>query len=286
MYRFLLSRQWVVLTLIALILIPSMIWLGFWQLHRHEQRVARNDLIGASLSAPVVPVDELTAVGGEPADGDRYRRVTAEGTYDTDHQVVVRNRSSNDESIGYWVLTPLLRDDGTAVLVNRGWISSGDDPTAVPDVPAPPDGEVTVTGRLMPDETTGNTGIRERSGLPDGMVMMINSEERSAAMDGVPTLGGYLALTETSPAPADAAAQPELLKDPDHTSIGSHLAYAIQWWLFTAGVPVGWVILFRREIADQRAAAGKAAKKAAGAAGTPDAGPVAGKSTAGAGVTP
>jgi hypothetical protein len=32
------------------------------------------------------------------------------------------------------------------------------------------------------------------------------------------------------------------------------MAYAIQWWLFSAGVPVGWVVLVRRELRDRAAA--------------------------------
>ena len=40
-YRFLLSRQWVILTLVALLLIPTMIRLGIWQMHRYEERTAR-----------------------------------------------------------------------------------------------------------------------------------------------------------------------------------------------------------------------------------------------------
>ena len=30
------------------------------------------------------------------------------------------------------------------------------------------------------------------------------------------------------------------------------MAYAIQWWLFSAGVPVGWTVLVRRERRDRR----------------------------------
>lgn len=45
-----------------------------------------------------------------------------------------------------------------------------------------------------------------------------------------------------------------MIPEPDHDSIGPHMAYAVQWWLFTAGVPVGWVILVRREKRDRAAA--------------------------------
>ena len=48
---------------------------------------------------------------------------------------------------------------------------------------------------------------------------------------------------------------PELIPDPEHGDIGPHMAYAIQWWLFSAGIPVGWVILVRRERRDRAEAA-------------------------------
>ncbi|WP_165985414.1 SURF1 family protein [Streptomyces sp. YIM 98790] len=254
MYRFLLSRQWVLLTLVALLLIPLMVLAGFWQMGRHEQRVARNDLIAANLSAEPVEMAELTAPGRGPDAADRYRPVTVTGRYDRDHEVVVRHRkgpgAGGSGGIGYFVVTPLLQADGTAVLVNRGWVPAGDDPARLPEVPAPPAGEVTVTGRLMADETTGSRGVQERSGLPEGMVMLISSHQRAAEM-GVPVLGGHLELTATDPAPPEDVPQPALLDAPDHSGIGAHFAYALQWWFFAAMVPVGWFLLARREAAER-----------------------------------
>ncbi|MFD6470935.1 SURF1 family protein, partial [Streptomyces goshikiensis] len=44
-----------------------------------------------------------------------------------------------------------------------------------------------------------------------------------------------------------------------------------QWWLFAAAVPVGWVILVRRDLRDRReAAAEEAASGAGGDGGTPE----------------
>ncbi|MFG2733206.1 SURF1 family protein [Streptomyces harbinensis] len=255
MYRFLLTRQWVILTLVALALIPAFVWLGFWQLHRHEQRVDRNELISRSLAAPVVPMDELSSVGAGPDPADRFRPVSATGVYDAGHEVLTRSRTGPNDEVGYLVQTPLIRDDGTAVLVNRGWVPAGGDVTVAPEVPAPPAGEVTVTGRLMVDETTGNTGIKDRPGLPDRMVMLVNSEQRAAEL-GTPMLGGFIDLTDSSPAD-EAEGAPLPRDEPDHTGIGAHFAYAIQWWIFAAGVPAGWIILLRRELHDQAAEAKK-----------------------------
>lgn len=67
-YRFVLTRQWVCLTLVTLALIPVMIKLGFWQYHRHEHRVAQNQLIEENLRAKPVPMTEVTSPAtGSPA---------------------------------------------------------------------------------------------------------------------------------------------------------------------------------------------------------------------------
>ncbi|MEU8349804.1 MULTISPECIES: SURF1 family protein [unclassified Streptomyces] len=252
MYRFLLSRQWVILTLVALALIPTMIELGFWQLHRHEHRVEQNQLIEDNLRARPVPVTELTGPGHEVPRDDYWRAVTATGRFDTGREVVIRQRTASDgESIGYYVLTPLVLTggggDGGTVLVNRGWIPAGGTLTEFPDVPAAPRGEVTVTGRLMGDETTEASGIKDKQGLPERQYMLINSAQQAERLD-TPVLGGYIELTEP------AGETPEPVAEPDHDSIGPHMAYAVQWWLFAAGVPVGWAVLVRRERNDRRAA--------------------------------
>ena len=259
-YRFLLSRRWLVTVLIALLLVPATIRLGFWQLHRHEARVARNELIARSLTAPPVAFDSLTAPGRAVPKDLTWRTVTATGRYDTADEFVVRRRTEpGGETIGYFVVTPLKLADGRGeVLVNRGWVASGPSATEYPAVPAAPAGEVTVTGRMRADETAAGSGIRDRGGLPDRQFNLINSAEQ-ADRSGAAVLGGYLELTATSPEPAS---QPELLADPDHSDIGPHMAYAVQWWLFTAMIPVGVWVLVRREARDRAREAAEAVVEA------------------------
>lgn len=253
-YRFLLSRQWVILTLVALLLIPTMIRLGFWQMHRYEERTARNQLVSDALAAEPVPVEEMTSPGHTVATDERYRSVTAKGRFDTGEEVVVRRRTNSDDNVGYHVLTPFVLDDGKVLLVNRGWIpADGPSQTAFPEIPAPPRGEITVTGRLMPDETTEASGIKDLKGLPDRQIMLINSEQEARRL-GARVLGGYIAQT----APTPQGDTPELLGKPGSEDAALNYAYAVQWWLFAAGVPAGWVVLVRRERRDRAAAASAA----------------------------
>ncbi|WDV33453.1 SURF1 family protein [Streptomyces sp. AD16] len=262
MYRFLLSRQWVLVTLLFVLMIPAMIELGFWQLHRHEHRVEQNARIERSVKADPVPVRELTGPGGSVAEGDRWRRVTAEGTFDPEHEVVVRRRTNSDDKVGVHVLTPFRLGNGTVLLVNRGWVPADGPQTSLPQIPAPPSGEITLTGRLMPDETTAASGIKDLEGLPDRQIMLISSGQQADAL-GVPVLGGYVEQV----APDPGADGPELIKGPDYGGIGPHMAYAVQWWLFAAAVPVGWVILVRRDLRDRREAAAEQDGSGAGGDG-------------------
>ncbi|MFI5795668.1 SURF1 family protein [Streptomyces sp. NPDC051677] len=253
MYRFLLSRQWVILTLVALLLIPTMIRLGFWQMHRYDERTARNQLVSDALGADPVPVEQLTAPGHTVTRSERYRSVTATGTFDTAHEVVVRRRVNADETVGFHVLTPLVLTDGKVLMVNRGWIpADGPSQTVFPKVPAPPSGRTTVIGRLMPDETTAASGIKNLKGLPDRQVMLINSEQQAQRL-GAQVLGGYIAQT----APEPKGDSPELVGAPGKEDAALNYAYAIQWWLFAAGVPFGWVVQARREARDRAQAAAK-----------------------------
>lgn len=270
MYRFLLTRQWVILTLVGLLLMPVMVRLGIWQMHRHEAENASDARIHTALAAAPVPLERLDAPRRRlPASLD-FRTVTATGTYDQAAEVVVRHRTSaDDSSIGYYVVTPLVLSDGTAVLVNRGWVASQFDGVSFPKVPAAPKGVVRVTGRLRLDETTANTSIEDKHGLPPRQVMLINSEE-IAPETGRSLQGGYLELTSTSPKPP--AGQPQLVPPPNpgQTDGGydpPHLAYAWQWWLFVLMVPVGWVILVRREHRDQVAKRDAARDAASGPGG-------------------
>ncbi|MFH9073980.1 SURF1 family cytochrome oxidase biogenesis protein [Streptomyces alboflavus] len=253
MYRFLLTRQWVILTLVGLVLIPVMIELGFWQLHRHEKRVAHNGKISRALDAAPVPAERLTAPGRDVPDSAVYRRVTAKGTFAPEDEVVVRRRTNSDDEVGFHVLTPFVLDDGKVLLVNRGWIPADGPQTAFPKIPAPPRGEITVTGRLMGDETSAASGIKDVRGLPDRQIMLISSGQQAHAL-GKKVLGGYVELT--APRHGDS---PQLLAEPDHSGIGAHMAYAVQWWLFAAGVPAGWIVLVRRERKDRIETAARAA---------------------------
>ncbi|MFF5205135.1 SURF1 family protein [Streptosporangium sp. NPDC000396] len=251
MYRFLLTPRWVALHIVVLLVIPAFVFLGRWQFGRYEERSTTSDQTTSNLAAAPVPVEKLTTPGGSVREQDKYRTVTATGTFDAAHQLLVRRRTQ-DSVVGFYVLTPLDTGNGQAVLVNRGWVRSGATADALPEVPAPSPGKVTVTGRLRPRETEESSGIRNREGLPPGQVLLIDTE---AIGRGLPykLFGGYVELTAQAP---KAAAAPAPVPEPDVGEGGGlNLAYGVQWWLFIGIAIGGWALLIRREAADLRAEA-------------------------------
>ncbi|WP_405142955.1 SURF1 family protein [Sphaerisporangium sp. NBC_01403] len=249
MYRFLLTPRWLALHVLVLVLIPSFVFLGRWQFGRYEQRSSASSLATGNLAAAPVPLTSLDGPGAAVPASVRYRSVTTTGRYDPSHELLVRRRTQNSRP-GFYVLTPLVTADGTAALVNRGWVKMGPTADAPPEVPPPPSGEVSVTGRLRQAETEESTGITNRSGLPPRQVLLINTPDLAKTVP-YKLFGGYVELTEQRPG---AATAPEPVPDPDIGGGGGlNLAYGVQWWMFIGIAIGGWIMLIRREARDLKA---------------------------------
>jgi surfeit locus 1 family protein len=76
-----------------------------------------------------------------------YRRVFATGKFRHDQEMLVGPRIREGEN-GFQVVTPLERENGSKVLVNRGWIAKPKRERYNRGKEALPEGEVTVEGLL------------------------------------------------------------------------------------------------------------------------------------------
>ena len=107
-------RRRVTIVAIAAIVAVVCIALGFWQLQRLADRRTRNAAIERERSRDWVLITSAAGDEVEP-----YTPVRASGTFDTEREVLVYGRSLDGEP-GHLVVTPLVFDDGTAVLVDPG----------------------------------------------------------------------------------------------------------------------------------------------------------------------
>lgn len=237
MVRFLLRPRWLAGLGLVVLVAVSFSRLGVWQLHRLEERRAYEALVASRLAAAPVPLEEVLA-GGASADQIRYRRVTASGTFDTAHEVILYGRTQGDQS-GNHVLTPLILGDGTAVAVDRGWVPFADDSPPLADA-APPGGTVRISGVLLPPEIVTTPEPSSTAGTTLAKV------DLGALAAEVPyrLAPAYLLLGSQDPAPA---ALPLVAPLPNPADAPPHLSYAIQWFTFATIAVVGFVVLIRRE---------------------------------------
>lgn len=245
MYRFLLRPKWIAFHLLVLVAIVAMINLGFWQLRRLEQRRDFNATIEERYDEPPLPLDDLLTPSTDPDDVE-WRPVSAGGTYLPDAQFVVVNRSQNGRA-GRNVVVPLRLDDGRILLVNRGFV-----PYLVEDVPEVPATDVEILGRLRESQTRslGQLSDPVDGTLTEAQRVDIPRLSRQLPGEVVPM---YVDLIESIP--PEVADLPEPVATPD-LSEGNHLSYAVQWFIFSIAVAVGWFLAVRRSMSTRRREAG------------------------------
>lgn len=247
-FRFALRPRWILSHLLVLAVVAILVNLGFWQLRRLDEKRDRNQVVAARAAEPVAPVDEVLDVGADAAaiEAAAYRRVTAAGTYAADEEVLVRGRSL-DGAPGSWVLTPLVGDNGTAVVVNRGWIPDSGQLERVPDTVETPSGPVEVRGTLLTSEAREGMGARDpEAGTLTNLARV--DVARLARQVDERLVPAYVLLTEQDPAPGREA--PRLLAAPSLDQ-GPHLSYALQWFAFATIAVVGYPLILRRAAADR-----------------------------------
>jgi surfeit locus 1 family protein len=251
-WQFAWRPKWIVRHVAVVLLVVAMVLLGFWQLRRLDEKQEIKATIEERQAQPTADVEGVVParaeVGGPVVAAVEHRPVTATGLYADDDTFVVENRTFNGAS-GGWVLTPLVLADGSALVVNRGFL--GFDRAGVIDPPAAPAGEVVVEGVLLESERRGRFGPAD----PDEGTLDVLARvdlERVARQVDYDVLPAYLQRTSSEPAEVTPPGAPELvalgLPEP---SEGPHLSYAVQWFLFTAIAVVGYALLLRRVARDE-----------------------------------
>ena len=156
---------------------------------------------------------------------DEYRRVTATGLFQHDRTVLVQ--AVTERGAGFWVVTPLVLADGSAILINRGFVPA--------DRSTP---EARLAGEIAagPVAVTGLLRITE----PGGAFLRSNdpAADRWFSRD-VAAIAAAKGLADVAPYFIDADATP----NPGGLPIGgltvvafrnSHLVYALTWYALAA----------------------------------------------------
>jgi surfeit locus 1 family protein len=259
--RALLTPRWIITSILVIAAVALMVWLGTWQLDRHQQRSAFNQRVSAQMNAPALALNEALASGSLES-GEllamEYRPVQVSGSFDPQHEVILRNQVL-DGRPGYHVFTP-LRIDGLeqAVLVDRGFIpmearTPADRAQYAQSGPAEVQGilRLAVVPRffgapdpaLAPGETRRDAWNALRIDRIQSQVPypLLPVYVQSAPDSSTSAASEESASVEQAGFPVASLDRPEL-------SEGSHMGYALQWFTFAALLAVGYPFFVRRQL--------------------------------------
>ena len=214
------APRWYFILLTAAV-VPAFIALGFWQWHRGEHR---RDLWQQFEHSDVEAVEANAAsLARLPV----FTRVRVAGQFDASRQFLLDNISHEGQP-GYQVLTVLRLADGSALLVNRGWLPFSGYRERLPDTGFAAPEVMRLTGRLSTLPVAGMAAGRQAPALagPWPRLTSFPSHADLEAARGEALLPPVLLL--------DADSGPGYLRDWRAPGISPerNFSYAFQWWSF------------------------------------------------------
>lgn len=215
-------------SLATAVLLPFLSLLGYWQL---ERATLKRDLLATfeARGAETLPLPRAESAL-------RYQRVAVTGSYS--NRQFLLDAMPGSGGAGFHVLGVLqLADRPLRLIVNRGWIPAVTDRSQLP-VPAIPEGELTLTGRL---NTLPRPGIELAGAAVPGdhwpaLVLFPTLQELEARL-GEPLYPLVLLLDETAPGGF------ERIWSPVNFGPERHLAYAVQWFALALALLVIYLVV-------------------------------------------
>jgi surfeit locus 1 family protein len=216
-------------TIAAIICFAILLGLGTWQMVRLDWKT---DLIAertARLEAPPIalPTDDaaLSAAMWAP--------VSVTGRFLHDQEILLAARSQRG-NVGVHVLTPMVREEGPTVLINRGWVPDARRDPAT-RAAAQVEGPVTVVGLVTPG--AGRNAFTPDNDPATNFWLSVDYPAMAAVVgralqpvvidaDATPNEGGF---------PLGGQTRLDIPND--------HLQYAITWYLLAltlVAVYIGW----------------------------------------------
>lgn len=252
MYDFLRRPAWILSHVLVVAGVVAMVALGLWQRSRWIEVRDDNDRFRARTTAEAVPLESALGPGVDRVDEvpvtAEYTRVVVEGRYDAAAEVSVRSRSQGGAP-GAWVLTPLVRADGSVVPVVRGWVPLSVAAEGPPFAGAePPEGDVVVTGIVRPSQRRGGFGPADPPTGRLSELSRVDVERLARQVDGAVVPVWVQLDGQDPPQPAGPAGGEGLpqrvaveLRDPS-----TNFSYMVQWWIFAAIAAGGYPLVLRR----------------------------------------
>jgi surfeit locus 1 family protein len=235
--------------IIATLMLAGFFALGTWQVLRLQWKLALIARVEQRVHAAPVAAPGVAAWPEVSAESHEYRHVRLSGVYLMPQ--ATRVLASTERGVGYWMLTPLCTADGAIVMVNRGFVPTGDGGWKAQPASAPAGSAacqravgpvVTLSGLLRISEQSGHL-LRQND--PARNFWYSRDLPAIAHARGLPAVAPYFVdLDADGEAPPPAAGgEPPVAGLTVVSFPNNHLVYAITWFTLAAMMAgaVWWV---------------------------------------------
>lgn len=190
--------------------------LGVWQV---ERLAWKNSLVAAvEARSTAAPLDlDLADWSVIDPEASEYQHVSVRGRFEGDDTL---SQAVTVHGGGFWVMTPLVLDDGRAVLINRGFVTAAQRDAGIPRQ----DGVVDVVGLLRASEPDGGF---LRSNDPDAGRWYSRDVAEIGVASGVDNLAPFFVDAEAGGETYPVGGLTVL------TFSNNHLVYALTWFGLT-----------------------------------------------------
>ncbi|MBA5247988.1 MAG: SURF1 family protein [Gammaproteobacteria bacterium] len=218
------------------ILISLTIWglmsLGFWQLDRADEKRTIEHKITAALSSPAQHISNTTELLSK-----EYHQVLLKGHYDANTQFIYDNQIVNSTA-GYYVLTPFILKNKTAILVNRGFVPWHGNRTKLANIQIN-NHPTTIKVKLITPKQRIKLKHQNIDTTSPILIQSLNITQLSQ-------LSGYQIIPML--AQLDKQADNGFYRQwkPFYGSVDKHLGYALQWFLMALVLSFIAIYLLRK----------------------------------------
>jgi len=212
---------------IALFLLATLFTnLGGWQTQRAAEKTATQQQFDTA--KPLLLEQAI-------AQKSRFAHIDVGGRYDTKRHILLDNQVWHGRA-GVHVFTPFYSNEGTVILVNRGWLPLSAD-RGLPEIPTPPN-QTVLRGILnifpVPGRILGPADKLDTDQWPQ-LVTYLNPADIAAALD-TPLATWIVQLSDAEQAGFEG-------RDwkPVFLTANKHKAYALQWYALAGISIVLWI---------------------------------------------
>jgi len=224
----------------TLLIFPCLVYLGFWQLNRFEQKQHLQQMFERRAQAPPLEPARLTPPHNLSA--LRYHRLELSGHFLNNHQILLDNQIFQG-AVGYRVITPFLPSlkGAKVLLVDRGWIPAEKSRQALPILRPFPE-EVRLQGMI--NLPVHGLLLKAPPLLPNTWPLRVQAIDfQTLAVLLQQPLYPFL-LQLDRPAPYQFSKLPVF----NQFSADRHLGYAIQWFTMAFVTLIYYLVINSRRI--------------------------------------